>query len=461
MPELVIKAPKEIEQVIDLVTGTYNVGRNKGNDIVLSDKMVSRFHAKIVYDQDDATFTIEDLKSQNGVYINDKKIYKVENIEESDTIRIGETIITTKGGIDDSKTLFKELSEIKDGTGTILLSADRDSSQERPILILYDPTGKRRKIELSIDGNRIGKSKRNDIVLRDRTASRKHAFLSYDNSSGHFLIEDLKSKSGVYLNKKRIRGKEVLNFNDEIRIGATVMEFKKALEEGAVEVHDTPMVILDNATKVYKLGQHEVQALNGVNFTVLEGEFTSVVGPSGSGKSTLLNLIGCIDTPTSGSVTIMGRDVATYKDAALSRLRNETIGFIFQSFNLVPVLNAFENVEYPLVILGVSKAQRLGKTSAILNEVGLEEFAKHRPEELSGGQRQRVAIARALVTEPEIVLADEPTANLDSKTGFEILDLMKKLNEEHRTTFIFSTHDPKIEKYAKNIYTMKDGKLIQ
>jgi putative ABC transport system ATP-binding protein len=221
------------------------------------------------------------------------------------------------------------------------------------------------------------------------------------------------------------------------------------------------MVVLDNASKVYKLGKHEVLALKDVNLTVKEGEFISVVGPSGSGKSTLLNLIGCIDTPTSGTVSIMGKDVVTYKDAALSKLRNETIGFIFQSFNLVPVLNAFENIEYPLVILGVPKTQRIGRTTSILHEVGLEDFAKHRPEELSGGQRQRVAIARALVTEPEIVLADEPTANLDSTTGFEILDLMQKMNEEHKTTFIFSTHDPKIEKYAKTIYTMKDGDLTQ
>lgn len=220
------------------------------------------------------------------------------------------------------------------------------------------------------------------------------------------------------------------------------------------------MVALNNITKVYQLGKYEVKALKGVNLEIEEGEFISVCGPSGSGKSTLLNLIGCIDSATTGKISILGKDVSEFNDAALSKLRNSTIGFIFQSFNLIPVLTAFENVEYPLVILGVPRRERSGRAINILNEVGLGDFSKHRPDELSGGQRQRVAIARALVTKPKMVLADEPTANLDSKTGIEILDLMKKMNEEHKTTFIFSTHDPKIEKYARKIYNMVDGGLI-
>ncbi len=219
------------------------------------------------------------------------------------------------------------------------------------------------------------------------------------------------------------------------------------------------MIILEKATKVYQLGKYEVEALKGIDLEVEEGEFISVCGPSGSGKSTLLNLIGCIDIPTSGQVSVMGQDVTKFSDAALSGLRNKAIGFIFQSFNLIPVLTAFENVEYPLVIQGMSRKERAERANSIISEVGLSKFGRHKPEELSGGQRQRVAIARALVTSPKMVLADEPTANLDSKTGIEILDLMQKMNVEHKTTFIFSTHDPKIEKYAKKIYTMVDGIL--
>jgi len=460
MPKLVIHEPKAKERIIDLEPGTYGLGRSKESEIVLSDSMISRLHAKIEYNPVDGTFTVEDLESQNGVYVNDQKIVGTEIINESDEIKLGETIIEIKSSFDDLTRVVKDPLASYDRLSAVPQEDEVEKYDKMPVMVIYDPTGKRRKIELKPDVNQIGKSKKNDIILKDRGASRKHALISYDSGKGCFFIEDQKSKIGVYLNKERIRGRELLNYDDEIRIGATVMEFKKILDEGKVEVRDTPMVVLDNATKVYKLGKVEVPALKGVNLTVKEGEFISVCGPSGSGKSTLLNLIGCLDTPTSGTVSIMGKDVATYKDAALSKLRNEIIGFIFQSFNLVPVLNAFENVEYPLVILGVPKGVRAGKTSNILHEVGLADFGKHRPDELSGGQRQRVAIARALVTEPEMVLADEPTANLDSKTGLEILDLMQKMNEDHKTTFIFSTHDPKIEKYAKKIYTIKDGGLI-
>ena len=221
------------------------------------------------------------------------------------------------------------------------------------------------------------------------------------------------------------------------------------------------MISIKNVTKEYKLGKSVVHALRGVDLEINQGEFVSICGPSGSGKTTLLNLIGCLDSPTTGEVVVMNSDVARLSDTALSKLRNSTIGFIFQTFNLIPVLTAYENVEYPLVMLGLSEKERKERVLKILGEVGLINFIKHRPDELSGGQRQRVAIARALVTNPKMVLADEPTANLDSVTGEEILKIMKKMNEEHQTTFIFSTHDSKIMKYAKKIYNISDGRIVK
>lgn len=220
------------------------------------------------------------------------------------------------------------------------------------------------------------------------------------------------------------------------------------------------MVLLQGVTKQYKLGNTVVHALKGIDLEIQEGEFISICGPSGSGKSTLLNIIGCLDLPSSGKVILMDKDVSKLSDSILSKLRNNYIGFIFQTFNLIPVLTAFENVEYPLLILGNPKNKRQQKVSQSLNEVGLTDFIKHKPDELSGGQRQRVAIARALVTNPQLVLADEPTANLDSQTGSDILDLMKKMNNTHGTTFIFSTHDPKVMSYAKKVYNIIDGKII-
>lgn len=221
------------------------------------------------------------------------------------------------------------------------------------------------------------------------------------------------------------------------------------------------MISINNVTKEYKLGKSLVYALKGINLQIQEGEFVSICGPSGSGKTTLLNLIGCLDSPTTGEVLVMKNNVACLSDAELSKLRNSMIGFIFQSFNLIPVLTAYENVEYPLVMLGISEKEKKERVLKMLAEVGLSNFVKHRPDELSGGQRQRVAIARALVTNPKMVLADEPTANLDSATGEEILSIMKKLNAEHQTTFIFSTHDSKIMKYAKKIYNISDGRIAQ
>ena len=211
-------------------------------------------------------------------------------------------------------------------------------------------------------------------------------------------------------------------------------------------------------TKTYRLGTQTVTALAEVSLTVHAGEFMAVAGPSGSGKTTLLNLIGCLDTPTSGEIAIDGEPVARLSSTRRADLRARKLGFIFQTFNLIPVLTAWENVEYPLLIH--RRGGEIGpRVRRALEQVGLAERARHRPPELSGGQQQRVAIARALVTEPALVLADEPTANLDSATGREIVDLMRRLNRERGTTFVFSTHDPRIMAAADRVVQISDGRV--
>jgi putative ABC transport system ATP-binding protein len=220
------------------------------------------------------------------------------------------------------------------------------------------------------------------------------------------------------------------------------------------------IVSIQNATKDYPLGATVVHALRGVSLEVPQGEFLSIAGPSGSGKTTLLNLIGCVDTPTGGTVTVDGHETTKLNERALTRLRLDTIGFIFQSFNLVNVLDIFRNVELPLLLQRVlSASDREKRVLGLLDRVGLKDYARHRPSELSGGQRQRVAIARALVTQPKLVLADEPTANLDSKTGQNIIDLMKELNQTEHTTFIFSTHDARVMAHASARVHIADGKV--
>ena len=222
------------------------------------------------------------------------------------------------------------------------------------------------------------------------------------------------------------------------------------------------IVSIRDATKTYHLGKVDVPALRGVNLEIQAGEFMSIAGPSGSGKTTLLNLIGCVDVPTSGTVQVDGHDITKLSERQLTDLRLHTIGFIFQSFNLVNVLDVYRNVELPLLLQRVhSAAERKTRVMDLLGKVGLREFVKHRPTELSGGQRQRVAIARALVSKPKLVLADEPTANLDSVTGQTILDLMKALNREEHTTFVFSTHDARVMAYANRIVRLADGKLLE
>jgi putative ABC transport system ATP-binding protein len=220
------------------------------------------------------------------------------------------------------------------------------------------------------------------------------------------------------------------------------------------------IVEIRNLTKNYPLGRTTVHALRGIDMDIPKGSLMSVVGPSGSGKTTLLNIVGCVDNATTGSVKVDDQEVTTLSDRQLTGLRLRKIGFIFQTFNLVPVLSALENVEFPLLLQGGMSASRVReKARRFLSSVGLSDHEKHKPAELSGGQRQRVAIARALVTDPVLVLADEPTANLDSETGESILQLMQKMNEEMGTTFVFSTHDAQVLRYAKIVVRIHDGLL--
>ncbi|KIX12457.1 ABC transporter ATP-binding protein [Dethiosulfatarculus sandiegensis] len=222
-----------------------------------------------------------------------------------------------------------------------------------------------------------------------------------------------------------------------------------------------PLIETRRLKKNYQLGKALVPALRGVDLIVEEGEFVAVWGPSGSGKSTLLNLIGTIDTPSSGNISLKGRDLNEFDDNGLSELRNQSIGFVFQSFNLVPVFNALENVMLPLQIKGDKAGSAREKAAQRLTQVGLSDFFAHRPDSLSGGQRQRVAIARALVTDPSLVIADEPTANLDSQTSAEIIELMQKLNQDQKTTFIFSTHDQRLLNRVKRSVRLIDGRIAQ
>jgi putative ABC transport system ATP-binding protein len=222
-----------------------------------------------------------------------------------------------------------------------------------------------------------------------------------------------------------------------------------------------PIVQIEHVSKQFRLGEQTVLALDDVSLSIEPGVFLAIAGPSGSGKSTLLNIIGCIDTATSGRVIIDGHDVSNRTPDELADLRARTIGFIFQTFNLLPVLSAEENVEYPLLQMPeLSRKERAERVSHYLGVVGLKKYASHRPNQLSGGQRQRVAIARALATHSKIVLADEPTANLDSKTGTSILKLMRDINRESGTTFVFSTHDRKVMNMADRLVRIADGQII-
>ncbi len=222
-----------------------------------------------------------------------------------------------------------------------------------------------------------------------------------------------------------------------------------------------PLVEAVGLEKRYRLGRTEVQALRGVDFRLEPGEFVVVAGPSGSGKSTLLNLLGCLDDPDAGSVVVEGRDVSKMTASERTRLRRRRLGFVFQSFHLVPVLSAFENVEYPLLIDGVPRRERRARTTAALAAVGLQDRLGHKPDQLSGGERQRVAVARALVHDPVLVLADEPTANLDSATGGAVVDLLARLNAQRHVSFLLATHDPAIMRRAPRVVRLADGRVVE
>jgi putative ABC transport system ATP-binding protein len=222
------------------------------------------------------------------------------------------------------------------------------------------------------------------------------------------------------------------------------------------------LVKLTDIKKTYLLGETKVHALKGINLSIRAGEFTSVIGASGSGKSTLLNLIGCLDHPTSGSLLFETKEVTQMSENQQCDLRNEKIGYIFQSFNLVPVLDVVENIELPLLVKDkLAREEREKRVQEVIKAVGLEEFSHHKPDQLSGGQRQRVAIARALVTKPALVLADEPTANLDSVTAHMILDLMEQLNRQNSVTFLFCSHDEKLIRRSSRVVRIQDGVIVE
>lgn len=222
-----------------------------------------------------------------------------------------------------------------------------------------------------------------------------------------------------------------------------------------------PIIEIKNLVKKFPVGKSFFTALDGINLNFNQGEFTGFVGPSGSGKTTLLNIVGSLDKPTEGDVNILGKSISklTHKEAA--KLRNKHIGFIFQTYNLFPVYNVYENVEFALMLQNMSASDRKKAVMQALEWVGLTDKAKSKPAMLSGGESQRVAIARAMVKNPEVVLADEPTANLDSKNSFHILDTMKKLNDELKVTFLFATHDEKVMKYLERIVSLEDGKVVK
>ena len=218
---------------------------------------------------------------------------------------------------------------------------------------------------------------------------------------------------------------------------------------------------VENVTRSYKIGKLETQALRGVSLSIQNGEFTALVGPSGSGKTTLLQLIGCLDQPTSGRVFINGKDVSQLNRNQRADMRRGTIGYVFQFFALIPTLTAYENVEMPLLLIGQGAAERRKRVTELIESVDLLDHANHRPDQLSGGQQQRVAIARALATRPALILADEPTANLDTPNGKQVMEIMTRLNQETGVTFVFATHDPRVFNYARRVITLRDGLIAE
>jgi putative ABC transport system ATP-binding protein len=227
-------------------------------------------------------------------------------------------------------------------------------------------------------------------------------------------------------------------------------------KENTMEVTKT-----ENVTRIYKIGKVETQALRGVSLSIENGEFTALVGPSGSGKTTLLQLIGCLDQPTSGRVIVNGKDVSRLSRSQRADMRRGTIGFVFQFFALIPTLSAYENIEMPLLLNGYSASQRRERVMELLESVDLSDRAHHRPDQLSGGEQQRVAVARALASRPVLVLADEPTANLDTANGKQVMEIMQRLNQETGTTFVFATHDPRVIAFARRVVELRDGRVAE
>jgi putative ABC transport system ATP-binding protein len=217
----------------------------------------------------------------------------------------------------------------------------------------------------------------------------------------------------------------------------------------------------ENVTRVYQTGKVETQALRGVSLSIQNGEFTALIGPSGSGKTTLLQLIGCLDQPTTGKVFINGKDVSKLNRNRRAEVRCGTIGFVFQFFALIPTLTAYENIEMPLLLTGKNASERRQRVSRLLEWIDLADRAQHRPDQLSGGQQQRVAVARALATNPALILADEPTANLDTPNGKQVMEVMTRLNRETGVTFVFATHDPRVIQYARRVVTLRDGLVVE
>ncbi len=223
----------------------------------------------------------------------------------------------------------------------------------------------------------------------------------------------------------------------------------------------TPVLELLDVWKIYKMGEVEVTALSGITLSVNKGEFVAIMGPSGSGKSTAMNMVGCLDIPTRGSILLDGKDISHLSESDLAQIRGKMIGFIFQQFNLIPTLSALQNITLPMIFQNIPSEKRQKKAESLLSLVGLGDRMHHRPTELSGGQQQRVAIARALCNDPEILLADEPTGNLDSKTGHNVMDFLKKLHSEEKKTIIMVTHDENIAKNAQRILWLRDGKIVK
>ena len=225
-------------------------------------------------------------------------------------------------------------------------------------------------------------------------------------------------------------------------------------------MHSELLIQARDVTKTYQTGALEVPALRGISVDILAGDFLTIVGPSGSGKTTFLNLVGALDSPTSGEMHVFGQDIAALTKRARSDLRLGSLGFVFQAYNLVPVLTARENVEFVLELQGLGREQRRQRAEEVLAQLGLDDLADRRPNELSGGQQQRVAVARAIAAQPTLVLADEPTANLDSRTGSELVEMMHDLNEQQGVTFLFSSHDPKVIKKARRVVELQDGEVL-